>query len=92
MNNRWESPPGRRTCLGCGAKDDKIQLIRLRADVQGELIADDSGAGRGGYLHRAQECWEKFTRRKNVYRAFRVDIGKNARQKLVEALKARHGE
>jgi predicted RNA-binding protein YlxR (DUF448 family) len=82
----------RRTCLGCGAPAEKNQLIRLRASPQGELIVDDSGAGRGGYLHSAAECWEKFTRRKSVYRAFHVEIGKHAKEKLVEALKERHGE
>jgi uncharacterized protein len=89
----------RRTCLGCGAREDKCRLIRLRAGAQGELIVDDSGAGRGGYLHAALECWEKFRRRKSVYRAFHVEIGKSAKEKLVEALeklvealKERHGE
>lgn len=84
--------PPRRSCLGCGAQDDKVQLIRLRISGDGELIADDSGAGRGGYLHRAHECWQKFMRRKSVYRAFNVEISKSAKQKLVEALKERDGE
>jgi predicted RNA-binding protein YlxR (DUF448 family) len=82
----------RRTCLGCGVQDDKNQLIRLRAGDQGELIVDDSGAGRGGYLHRVRECWEKFVRRKSVYRAFHMEIGKSVKAKLVEALKERYGE
>ena len=82
----------RRTCLGCGAREDKNQLIRMRAGAQGELIVDNSGAARGGYLHAARECWEKFTRRKSVYRAFHVEIGKSVKEKLVEALKERHGE
>jgi predicted RNA-binding protein YlxR (DUF448 family) len=88
-----EAPSGpRRTCLGCGAQDDKSQLIRLRAGAQGDLIADDGGAGRGGYLHRAQHCWQKFARRKSVYRAFHLEIGKSAKQMLIEALKERYGE
>jgi len=81
-----------RTCLGCGVRDDQSQLIRLRAGAQGELIVDDSGAGRGGYLHRIRECWEKFMRRKSVYRAFHMEIGKSIKAKLVDALKERHGE
>ncbi|MGH7930317.1 MAG: YlxR family protein [Candidatus Binatia bacterium] len=81
-----------RTCLGCGARDDKRQLIRLRAGAPGELIVDDSGAGRGGYLHRSQECWEKFKRRKSVYRAFHIEIGKTVKEKLVDSLKERHGD
>lgn len=82
----------RRTCLGCGARDDKIQMIRLRVGARGELVADNSGAGRGGYLHRARGCWEKFVRRKSVYRAFHVEIGKTVKENLVEALKERYGD
>ena len=82
----------RRTCLGCGTQDDKARLIRLRSAGDGELIADDLGAGRGGYLHRAYDCWEQFVRRKSVYRAFHVEITKSAKQKLIAALKERHGE
>lgn len=67
-------------------------MIRLRARTQGELIADESGAGRGGYLHRTQGCWEKFMRRKSVYRAFHMEIGKCVKEKLVQVLKERHGE
>jgi uncharacterized protein len=82
----------RRTCLGCGEQAERSQLIRLRAGTMGELIADKIGTGRGGYLHRAEQCWEKFMRRKSVYRAFRVEIGKSEKEKLVQALKERHGD
>jgi predicted RNA-binding protein YlxR (DUF448 family) len=78
--------------LGCGARDDQNRLIRLRAGDQGELTADDRRLGRGGYLHRAPECWEKFLRRKSVYRAFHVEIGKGAKAALVQKLKERYGE
>ena len=78
--------------MGCGARDDQNRLIRLRVGGQGELTADDNRLGRGGYLHRAQECWEKFLRRKSVYRAFHVEIKKGTREALVQELKERHGE
>jgi predicted RNA-binding protein YlxR (DUF448 family) len=81
-----------RTCLGCGAQDQKKRLIRLCAGAQGELIVSERAAGRGGYLHRDQECWEKFARRKSVYRAFHVEIGKGVKRRLVELLRERHGE
>lgn len=87
----WKMQP-QRTCLGCGVQDDKNQLIRLRAGAQGELIVDESGAGRGGYLHRIRGCWIKFMRRKSVYRAFHLEIEKSVKAKLVDALKERHGE
>jgi predicted RNA-binding protein YlxR (DUF448 family) len=67
-------------------------MIRLCAGAQGELIVSEKGAGRGGYLHRDQDCWEKFARRKSVYRAFHMEIGKSVKRRLVEALRERHGE
>ena len=82
----------RRTCLGCGAKDDQGRMIRIRAAVSGELIADKSGLGRGGYLHPTEDCWDRFSRRKSVHRAFHVEIAKRAREKLVEELRERYGE
>jgi predicted RNA-binding protein YlxR (DUF448 family) len=78
--------------LGCGAQDDRGQLIRLSAGAHGELMADDSRAGRGGYLHLTRVCWEKFLRRKSVYRAFHRDIGKSEKEQMVQQLKERHGE
>ena len=86
------STPPRRTCLGCGARDDQSHLIRLRVGARGELIADNCGTGRGGYLHRARGCWEKFAGRKSVYRAFHVEIAKTVKQDLLEALEERYGD
>ncbi len=82
----------RRTCLGCGAQDVRKRMIRLRVGTQGQLFADDSGAGRGGYLHRLEDCWKNFVRRKSVYRAFRVEVGKSFKEKIVQEIRERHGE
>jgi predicted RNA-binding protein YlxR (DUF448 family) len=90
MGRRQYEP--RRVCLGCGEQADRSQLIRLRVGAKGDLIADDTGTGRGGYLHRSEQCWTKFTRRKSVYRAFHVEIGKSEKEKLVQELKERHGD
>ena len=67
-------------------------MIRLRVGTQGQLFADATGAGRGGYLHRLEECWNKFARRKSVYRAFHAEVGKSVKEKIVQEIKERHGE
>ncbi len=90
MAKRRHEP--RRTCLGCGAQDVRNLMIRLRVGAQGQLFADDSGAGRGGYLHRTEACWNKFARRKSVYRAFHAEVGKSVKENMVQELKERHGE
>jgi predicted RNA-binding protein YlxR (DUF448 family) len=57
----------------------------LRGD--GRLEASRRGAGRGGYLHPVEKCWEAFVRRKNVQRAFRSAIDRETREKLIEILR-----
>jgi hypothetical protein len=79
-----------RTCLGCGARDKKESLLRLVATDGRRLKLDLQGRyqGRGGYLHRDQECWEGFRRKKSLYRALRVEIDKEARDRFIAELRA----
>jgi predicted RNA-binding protein YlxR (DUF448 family) len=81
-----------RSCLGCGRRDEQGRLIRLVAVDQTALKIDKQANGRGGYLHAAEECWQAFVRRKSLHRAFRVNIDKDAKNKLVEELKQRYLE
>ncbi len=78
-----------RTCLGCGVRDNKENLLRLVATTSGELIVDQMGTGRGGYLHEKGTCWEAFLGKKKVYRAFHLEIGREARGKLIQGLRDR---
>ena len=75
-----------RTCLGCAGRDDQKNLIRIIVGPDGELVTDPRGCGRGGYLHHRHDCWQTFLRRKNTYRAFRMNIGMEAKQKLIQVL------
>jgi predicted RNA-binding protein YlxR (DUF448 family) len=81
-----------RTCLGCGAKEEQNKLIRLMVGEEGELKIDRLANGLGGYLHFARPCWDTFLRRKSLYRAFHVEIGKDAREKIIRELRERYGE
>jgi predicted RNA-binding protein YlxR (DUF448 family) len=81
-----------RTCLGCGARGEQAKLIRLVIGEQGELKVDRLAETRGGYLHVARACWQAFLRRKSLYRAFRAEVGKDPKEKLVRELMERHGE
>jgi predicted RNA-binding protein YlxR (DUF448 family) len=67
-------------------------LIRLMVGEQGELKIDRLADGRGGYLHPARSCWQPFLRRKSLHRAFHVEIGKEAREKINRELRERYGE
>jgi uncharacterized protein len=75
-----------RTCLGCGARDRKKLLLRLIVNGVGQLEVAAHGQ-RGGYLHRRLECWSAFVGRKSHFRAFRVEVAKPAKEKLLRELK-----
>ena len=77
-----------RTCLGCNAADGQEALLRIVIQEGGELKVDRLGTGRGGYLHPAASCWESFLRRKSLYRAFRHEVTRPAKEKLAQALRA----
>jgi predicted RNA-binding protein YlxR (DUF448 family) len=81
-----------RTCLGCGTRDEQKKLIRLVVGEESNLKIDRSANARGGYLHCAPACWRSFMRRKSLYRAFHVEIGKDAKEKLIRELTERRWE
>ena len=62
-----------RTCLSCGAKRSKGELIRLGLTPENRLVRDDQGTcqGRGAYVCRNKSCWEKLSRNKYLGRRFR---------------------
>jgi predicted RNA-binding protein YlxR (DUF448 family) len=76
--------------LGCGARERKSQLVRLIVNAAGQLEVAGHGQ-RGGYLHRRTECWSAFVSRKSHFRAFRVELAKPVKEKLVRDLKDRVG-
>lgn len=67
-------------------------MLRLVVGDGGVMKVDRLGNGRGGYLHNDEKCWQAFIRRKNVYRAFHLEIGKATKEKLVEELRRKHLE
>jgi uncharacterized protein len=62
-----------RTCIGCGARAAKPDLVRVVA--AGDEILPDITArlpGRGAYLHPSLACLERAQRRKAFSRALRL--------------------
>ncbi|MGD0375259.1 MAG: YlxR family protein [Streptosporangiaceae bacterium] len=62
-----------RTCVGCGSRAAKSDLLRLVA--AGDEIVPDPLArmpGRGAYLHPSQGCFDKARRRRVFPRALRL--------------------
>lgn len=62
-----------RTCISCGAKKSKGDLIRLVVDAEGRLVRDEAGnrPGRGGYICKEASCRQSLSRKKGLERRFR---------------------
>jgi predicted RNA-binding protein YlxR (DUF448 family) len=65
-----------RSCVACGAKTPKAQLIRFVRTSQGPIIVNTTGkeAGRGAYLCRIPDCWEKAIGKGALERSFKKDL------------------
>jgi predicted RNA-binding protein YlxR (DUF448 family) len=63
-----------RTCVSCGAKQAKRDLIRFLVNGAGQVVRDDQGKaqGRGAYVCRSKSCREELTRNRRLGRRFRV--------------------
>ena len=63
-----------RTCLSCGAKRSKGELIRLGLTLENRLTRDDRGTyrGRGVYVCKNKSCMEKLSHNRRLGRRFRA--------------------
>jgi predicted RNA-binding protein YlxR (DUF448 family) len=63
-----------RTCISCGSKGSKKDLIRLIPDMEGRLMKDLSGSmhGRGAYVCVTGDCLERLSKNKRLNRIFRT--------------------
>lgn len=66
-----------RTCLGCGQKYRRQDVLRIALSSEGKLVVDEKGCffGRGGYCCPKEKCLKSFFKsRKKISRAFRREI------------------
>jgi predicted RNA-binding protein YlxR (DUF448 family) len=77
-----------RTCVGCGVRAAKSDLLRLVA-VGDEIVPDVTARlpGRGAYLHPSHRCLAQAQRRRVISRALRVP-GVSSTARLAEYLEA----
>jgi len=80
-----------RKCLGCNEQKDKRELIRVVKNKDGEIFMDLTGKanGRGAYICKSLECYEKAYKRKALERALQTKIDEaiyeNMRKELENA-------
>ena len=74
-----------RTCVACREVKAKRELVRLVRLGDGNVEVDLSGKkrGRGAYLCRAWECWEKGLKPGRLDYALRTTIPQDVREQLI---------
>lgn len=77
-----------RRCIGCMESKPKGELIRV-AFYEGKISLDETGRarGRGAYLCRNPECFDKAKKRRAFNRAFRSDIDRGDIEALMEEIR-----
>jgi len=70
----------------------KNRLILRALTKREQLDMTRRAGGRGGYLHRSRECWDRFAGRKGMLRSLRATIDRPARAALIAELQPDAGE
>jgi hypothetical protein len=62
-----------RRCVGCREMKDKISLLRIVANADGEIKFDPNGKaqGRGAYICKNPECLQKTQKSKGLERSLK---------------------
>lgn len=80
-----------RMCLGCGQMKPKRELLRVvRAADNGDIRIDRTGklAGRGAYICKNSECFEKAYKARKLEKALEHRIEPDVYEKLREEINA----
>lgn len=75
-----------RTCTVCRQVKGKKEMVRLVRTPEGKIEVDVTGKkeGRGAYLCRNRECWDKLAKGKQLEHAFKNGINKNDLEQLIK--------
>ena len=68
-----------RMCLGCGEMKPKRELIRVVKSKEGDISLDLIGkkSGRGAYICKSVECFEKARKARKFERSFSCMISED---------------
>ncbi|MEX2430437.1 MAG: YlxR family protein [Dehalococcoidia bacterium] len=75
-----------RSCVVCGTKAAKRELIRIVLTPEGSCHVDPTGkhSGRGAYLCQRWECWDKAVKGGRLAHALRGDVSTEDKLRLSE--------
>lgn len=78
-----------RMCLGCGEMKPKKELIRAVKSPEGDVSLDFTGkkSGRGAYICRSSECFEKAQKGRRFEKAFSCRIDESVYEVMADELR-----
>ena len=78
-----------RMCLGCGEMRPKRELIRVVKSKEGDISLDLTGkkSGRGAYICKSVECFEKARKARKFERSFSCMISEDIYNSMVGELR-----
>jgi predicted RNA-binding protein YlxR (DUF448 family) len=79
-------PVPQRTCAACRQVKDKRAMVRLVRTPAGAVEIDASGKkeGRGAYLCRDRDCWDKALKGNHLEHALKCKISRNDIERLCQ--------
>ncbi len=77
-----------RKCVACQEMFAKKELLRIVKTPENEIVIDETGKqnGRGAYICKKRECFEKAEKTKALVRSLACDISAEVHMQLKEAL------
>lgn len=77
-----------RMCVVCRGQSDKKTLLRIVKNKDGEIFVDNTGKanGRGAYVCKTQECFEKMCKQKSLNRNFKCEVSQNVYEMIGEEI------
>ena len=73
-----------RKCTGCQEMKSKKEMMRILRTAEGEIALDTTGRknGRGAYVCRSMECFEKAVKSKGLERSLKCRVPEEAYESL----------
>lgn len=74
-----------RTCVVCGTKDEKPNLLRISTNLQ--LDPDQIAPGRGAYICKNVLCIEKLHKKNTISRSLKKKLSNSDLDSVIKQLK-----
>ena len=79
-----------RKCTGCQEMKNKKEMIRILRTSEGEIVLDVTGRknGRGAYVCRSMDCFEKAVRNRGIERSLKEKVPEETYENLKKEIES----